>query len=127
MCISKYSKSRLVYELIGEKYFVEELKVKFKLETTNAYQKFIEIRNNKNDDIPLSFYSTPAFKTNVWKWKSSNCADRNMFTRNAIHGFHHLICNNKRFHDCNEKCICTVCNLKCERYHLLKCKDRFLS
>jgi hypothetical protein len=64
LCVSKYSKSRLVYELIGEKYFVEELKVKFKLETTNAYQKLIEIRNNKNDDIPLSFYSTPAFKTN---------------------------------------------------------------
>jgi hypothetical protein len=39
-----------------------------------------------------------------------------------------LIRNNKRFHDCNEKCICTVCNLKCERYHLLiKCKDRILS
>jgi hypothetical protein len=49
-----------------------------------------------------------------------------MFTRHTIHGFHHLICNNKRFHDCNEKCICTVCNLKCERYHLLKCKDRIL-
>jgi hypothetical protein len=23
--------------------------------------------------------------------------------------------------------LCTVCNLKCERYHLLKCKDRILS
>jgi hypothetical protein len=76
--------------LVGEKYFIEELKIKFKLETTNAYQKFIDIRNNKRDDIPISFYSIPAFKSNLWK--SSNCADRNMFTRHAIHGFHHLIC-----------------------------------
>jgi hypothetical protein len=30
LCVSKYSKSRLVYELIGEKYFLEELKVKSK-------------------------------------------------------------------------------------------------
>jgi hypothetical protein len=59
LCVSKYSKSRLVYELIGEKYFVEELKKKkIELETTNANQKCIEIKNNKNDDIPLSFYST---------------------------------------------------------------------
>jgi hypothetical protein len=57
---TKYSKSRLVYELIGEKYFIKELKIKFKLETTSAYQKFIDIRNNKKDDISLSFHSTPA-------------------------------------------------------------------
>jgi hypothetical protein len=50
-------KAALVYESIGEKYFIEELKVKFKLETTNAYHKFIDFRNNKKDDIPLSFYS----------------------------------------------------------------------
>jgi hypothetical protein len=47
----------------------------------------------------------------------------------VVHVFHHLLFNNKRFHDCNEKCsiICTLCNLKCKRYHLLECKDRILS
>jgi hypothetical protein len=35
LCVSKFSKSRLVYELIGEKYLVDELKVKFKLGTTS--------------------------------------------------------------------------------------------
>ncbi|KAJ4427755.1 hypothetical protein ANN_25408 [Periplaneta americana] len=33
-------------------------------------------------------------------------------------------CATTRFHSPEENCVCSLCNDKCDRYHLLKCKDR---
>jgi hypothetical protein len=125
LSLSKYTLSRYVYKLINTKFFVSELRDKFQLPCTLNYNKFLVERENKEDEINLAFYRTPAFKSNAWM--KPNCRNRNIFTRYAIHGFHHLICTNKKFHDCSVNCKCTLCNAICSRYHLLTCPKRTLS
>jgi hypothetical protein len=72
-----------VYALIGEKFYIEELKVKFNFIYysifIDAYQNFMEIRNNKNNKIPkFLFHFTPLQHLKViamYKriiWRSSN-------------------------------------------------------
>ncbi|MGL4389034.1 MAG: reverse transcriptase family protein, partial [Brevinema sp.] len=125
LCLSKYTKSRLVYELTGERFYVSELQLKFNLPITDNYIKFVQIRESKAEDISLSFYNTPAFKND--NWKNPNQKNRNVVTRFAAHGFHHSICNTKEYHNCDENCICSLCNKKCDQYHLLSCTKRQLS
>jgi hypothetical protein len=125
LCLSKYTKSRLVYELTEENFYVTELQSKFKLPVTENFLKFVQIRDSKAEDINLSFYNTPAFKNE--NWKNSNQKNRNVVTRFASHGFHHTVCNTKDYHNCNDTCICSLCGLKCDQYHLLSCNKRQLS
>jgi Reverse transcriptase (RNA-dependent DNA polymerase)/Endonuclease-reverse transcriptase len=125
LCLSKFTKSRLVYELTGEKFFVTELQSKFNLPMTENYKKFVNNRESKAEDINLSFYNTPAFKND--NWKNPIQKNRNVITRFAVHGFHHTICKTKDYHNCNDDCTCTLCGLKCDQYHLLSCSKRQLS
>lgn len=125
LCLSKFTKSRLVYELTGENFFVQELQTQFNLPITPVFKTFIKRRVDKSEDINLSFYNTPAF-SNV-NWKNPNFKNRHIFTRFAVHGFHHKICIIKEFHECGTQCKCKLCGEQCEQYHLLKCTNRSIS
>jgi Reverse transcriptase (RNA-dependent DNA polymerase)/Endonuclease-reverse transcriptase len=125
LCLSKYTKSRLVYELTGEEFFVRELQKQFNLPETENYLKFIKKRIDKSEDINLSFYNTFALKNQ--RWKEPNRRNRHVVTRFAVHGFHHKICVVKEFHECSKACKCNLCGERCDQYHLLICKKRSLS
>jgi Reverse transcriptase (RNA-dependent DNA polymerase)/Endonuclease-reverse transcriptase len=125
LCLSKYTKNRLVYELTGEKFFINELQAQFNLPITENYLKFINKRIEKSENICLSFYNAFAFKDQ--KWKEPNRRNRHVVTRFAVHGFHHIVCSTKEFHESNKDCKCKLCGERCEQYHLLECKERRLS
>ncbi|PSN31086.1 hypothetical protein C0J52_27049 [Blattella germanica] len=48
-------------------------------------------------------------------------------TRYAEHGFHHLICKEKRHHEPSDKCVCELYGTQCSRYHVDVCKERTVS
>ena len=117
--------SRLVYELSREPFFVEELRTKLFLPTTPAEQKHLESRRKKREEIWLDFYSTEAMIDRGWERENQDL--RHLFTRLSVHGFHHKLCDNKRYHDPDEKCACRLCVKVCDRYHITRCEKRVRS
>jgi Reverse transcriptase (RNA-dependent DNA polymerase) len=121
LSLSKYTHNRLVYKLADTDFFVSELQIKFNLIQTDSFKEFISECKAKALDIHPLFYSTPAF-TNQ-RWKGASCINRHLYTRFAVHGFHHTLCLNSKFHDCDpNKCICKLCNEKFnDLYHFQVC------
>jgi len=102
LSLSKYTKSRFVYDLIETDLFVNDLKSKLFLPDTSEYDKFMEQKLITFLEIDLDFYLTPAMCNT--SWKEINCKNRNMFTRYAFHGFHYLFCNDKMYHFSAKEC-----------------------
>jgi hypothetical protein len=117
------SRSNLTYCMVECPLFVEELKHKFNLPDTPAYNKFYEQRLCELSTVPDEFYTLDIFSND--EWKGPNFKSRHVYTRLAIHGFHGLLCKTKKFHaKITDKCICKLCELPCSRYHVNDCKKR---
>jgi hypothetical protein len=125
--LSKYIRSRFVYELVDTDLFVSDLKLKFSLPETEVYNKFCEQKSMNKLGIIDEFYDTETM-TNL-KWQNALFADRSVFTRFACHGYHYVFCSNKKFHAeaMPNICVCIYCNEKCTQYHILECQHRKLS
>jgi Reverse transcriptase (RNA-dependent DNA polymerase) len=120
--LSKYTKSRFTYKLANTDFFVNDLRKRFSLPNTPAYEKFLENKIFAQNQINPDFYTTPAMCND--KWKSANFDNRHTITRYACHGFHYILCKNKTFHAlAKESCICELCNSKIGQYHFFKCKN----
>jgi hypothetical protein len=76
--------------------FVSDLKLKFSLPETEAYNKFHEEKSINKLSIIDEIYDTETM-TNL-KWQKALFADRYVFTRFACHGYHYVFCSNKKFH-----------------------------
>ena len=122
LCVSKYTPSRLVYELTGELFFIEELRFQLLLPTTSAYEQLMEKLQSKKRDIWDDFYSTDAMIYDDWKRGGYDL--RHVVTRFAVHGFHHKLCKTKGFHHPDPECICELCDKQCDRYHAMFCMCR---
>lgn len=117
-----YAHSRIVYELARESFFIEDLRQQFMLPSTGPYQAHLDLRRRKRDDIDLDFYSTSAMMDR--QWTEAGQDQRHVVTRLATHGFHHKICRTQGFHQPRDDCVCSLCNRKCDRYHLISCVKR---
>lgn len=120
--VGKQSPTRIVYVLAKESFFIEDLRLELMLPSTGPYQAHLETRRRKQEDIDPDFYCTTAMTDRKW---TETCQDqRHVVTRLAIHGFHHKICRTQRFHHPDDDCICSLCDRKCERYHIIMCGKR---
>jgi hypothetical protein len=124
--LSKFTRSRYVYELVGEDLFVNDLKNRFQLPDTNNYLKFCEEKSKNKNSICQEFYKTETMtKSN---WKQGLFKDRHVFTRFACHGYHYLFCSNQSFHfEPSNECVCKFCGKHCNKYHILDCEIRDMS
>jgi len=86
--VSKSSRNRLVYVLVGCETFIENLRSMFHLPDTAAYNMFTVRANEKRASIVSDFYHTPAM-TQV-DWRGPFQKRRHIFTRHSMHGFHHV-------------------------------------
>lgn len=111
--------SRLVYRLADTNWLVKDLKARFSLPNSAAYEAFTAERAAKDSEIPLEFFETVAMTSN--SWKAINIATRHATLRYAVHGFHHLVCTNQARHQANDTCICKYCHSECELYHAGTC------
>jgi Reverse transcriptase (RNA-dependent DNA polymerase) len=103
LSMDKTLRSRFTYELAETDLFVNDLKCKYNLSDTTAYDEFMEQKIVNFSQIDPDFYETPAFSDA--KWKNVNFKDRHLLTRYACHGFHHKICKRKDYHiEANDKC-----------------------
>lgn len=126
MGLSKYNRSRYVYELADTDLFVSDLKIKFSLPDTQAYVKFYERKCMNKLEIVDEFYETETMLN--LNWQRAMFSDRSVFTRFACHGYHYVFCNNKKFHaEATPSCKCLYCNNLCTKYHILECQIKRLS
>lgn len=118
--LPKNAPSRLAYELSGEMFFLEEIRLHHPY-TVNS-QHVIEERRKKKEMIWEDFYATDAMLYR--DWTQPNRELRHLTTRLATHGFHHKICKTTKYHEPSEDCVCSLCELSCDRYHIQVCKNR---
>lgn len=122
MGVSKTSPSRLVYVLMKESLFIDDIRAKYLLPSTGPSQKLQELREMKRKEIEEDFYNSSAICDRSW---TKECQDqRHVITRLAVHGFHHKICRNTTYHKPNNDCICSLCEQKCSTYHITVCPKR---
>ena len=121
LCVSKFTKSRLVYKLTQCDFFVKQIQTQFNLSQSVAFDTFIAERQCKSLDIDFEFYYTPAMQSKFWQ--ALNFPNRHIFTRFSVHGFHHLFCTKLSFHECDLNCMCKFCNSACGLYHYFRCSS----
>ena len=119
LAAGKYAPNRMMYMLARETYFLEDLRLRL-LPPTEAYRKAITQRRQKEMEIESSFFATDAMVNR--DWTGSNQSQRYAVIGLTVHGFHHKMCTNTKFHLPSEQCVCKICEQACERYHIHKCK-----
>ena len=119
LCLYKKAQSRHVYLLAQTNYFVTELKERFSLPDTPEYDEFLKCQEQKVNEIDSEFYNTSAMNVRIWAQPEQK--DRNVYTRYAVHGFHHFLCKNLEFHSPMDSCKCKLCGSDCSLYHMESC------
>jgi hypothetical protein len=119
--VAKNARNRLAYLLTGESTMLERLVKIFGLRRTDAYEAFLETWERKFAEIDAEFLQTEAMKDE--RWKRPLYERRHVICREAIHGFHHVFCQQETFHVVNENCICKFCEERCEQYHMTRCTE----
>ena len=64
--VSKYTRSRLSYELARETFLIEDLRIKYFLPCTENWTKLLTERKEKRMDIWPEFYATEAMINRTW-------------------------------------------------------------
>lgn len=91
--------------------------------TRRTKLEYEELREMKNwDFVAGKFTDGPAF--NCSSWKCYNQKNRHFLSCLTWHGYHHLTCKNRSFHEPEEDCQCRRCNAEAGRYHILACTER---
>jgi len=108
MSIARNSPNRLVYLLADTQQLTIDIMKSLSLPLTENMRKHVAILETKQINVEMDFFFTPGMNQNAWK--ESNSPMRHVTTRYSIHGFHHLICKTKRFHDADDipayvKCV----------------------
>jgi len=125
MGLPRTSRNRLVYHLAGCQPFVMSLHDALSLPHTTPYDQFVANFYTKCLEIHPLFFETPAMVDDFWK---QPCFERrHLFTRHSVHGFHHVLCKNKSFHDAGSECFCRYCHSSCGLYHFFECERNPLS
>jgi hypothetical protein len=112
VCLSKYTPSRLVYELTREVPCVEELRLESLLPATPAYVELLQELQVKKAKIWEEFYTTDSMINR--EWTQGGYELRHVMTRLSVHGFHHRLCQAKSFHEPGPECVCIRCGNNCE-------------
>jgi hypothetical protein len=93
MGVGMNAPSRMAYVLMGEQFFVEEIRLSSMLPTTKPYQDLLRNRIREREEVDIEFNGTSAMIDK--NWKKANQEQRQVVTRFAVHGFYHKLCKNK--------------------------------
>lgn len=125
--LSKVNYSRYVYEITDTDLFVHDLKLKYNLSDSNAFEKFFEGMLVKKTNIRTNFHDKLQTINQNVQWKTPCFSDRSIFTRYLCHGYHYIFCTDKSFHyEACDVCICKFCGERCSQYHINDCNKKKL-
>ena len=117
--LHRSAKNRLVYLLADTTRPTDDILRRFSLCETPAYRKTVEKWEQKKTEIDPNFFHTPAMLDSAWK--KSCRTNRHVLTRFSVHGFHHILCSRKGWHQPDSACVCSRCGHPCSLYHATDC------
>ena len=121
--LNKSARNRLVFQLAGAPYLVEETQRTRRLPRTQAFEDYVGKQERKLAMVNPKFYGTVAMTTNEWKEHSRE--NRHLVTRSAVHGFHGALCVRDDYHEPDGSCFCVWCGRDCPLYHGAECQAGF--
>ena len=121
LCLSIKARSRFVYVLSDCAPMVELLRLRLRMPVTEPLNNFLREWRRKVTEAATEVRTLDIFKS-PWLWAGVACDDRHVYTRYIVHGFHHLVCSRREFHeDYSTQCICRFCSQQCAKYHAVDC------
>lgn len=118
--VSKLASSTVSLHIIGWCTLGDDLIRDYNIRNS-VVKEYREHRENKNWEFVSENYTDgPAFTGSCWR--KANQTNRSLICRLTVHGLHHLICVNDKFHEFSYQCKCKFCDKPCDnRYHILNC------
>ena len=123
LCLHRTARSRYVYVLSGALLMIDVIRKKVKGDLTEAFLFVMEEWSGKVNGALSELLHEELFRRPDL-WAGSALDDRHVYTRYLVHGYHHLFCVNRAFHDADDACKCKNCGLVCEKYHATRCLSR---
>ena len=120
--ISKFSSATLSLHLCNTRGLSLELRDQGFVFEEQQWSQYLDWREEREAAFHDNNYlDGPAFHDT--SWMRSNQKHRHVITRTTAHGFHHLLCCNTQFHECDPlSCCCRFCHEGMTRFHLLQCR-----
>lgn len=120
--LSNKSRSRFVYLLADCGAIVELVRSRLKAPITEPFNQFMIEWHLKVAEAKQEVGHLDVFLAREL-WEGRACSDRSVYTRYIVHGFHHLVCSTKGFHQVGDQCLCRFCSQPCVKYHIVKCPN----
>jgi len=119
--VATCTSNRLVYSLLGQRSFVEELMMKHDLPLTPEVALYLkEFRVKIRGVLEDGFLGiTPAGQDA--RWREAGRPGRSLVIRASLGGLHNEFCYNLRCFEATSECICRHCSEICEQFHLWSC------
>ena len=110
------SSTERVHAVAGCRRFCEDLKEKNYSFDKKVFEEYLQgLVLKRRDTTPFN-----AISDDTWRLP---LRPRHFLVGYAVHGFHHRLCNNGRYHERNPNCICRFCLLSTEALdHLMECR-----
>ena len=84
-------------DFYGTAAMIDRVWTMYPLPNTTASENLLKSLIKRREEVPTDFYGTGAMIDR--NWTTANFEMRQSLTRLAVHGFHHVICNNPSFHE----------------------------
>jgi hypothetical protein len=119
--VSKYTRSRLVMLLANATLTTQDLARSCDLPNTPSFLAYLMETETKRGEVEPAFHTASAMVNR--RWEQPRFPLRSILCRQAVHGFHHLLCTTAEFHEPQTGCVCRYCGLTCLRYHADTCQS----
>ena len=119
--VARSTKNRLVYSLLEERSFIEELLPILKVRCTLAVDEYLRAFKKKVEGVAVDGFweGSPALDRD--EWRGAGRPGRSLIIRVSLHGLHGDICSSRRCFIASEDCICKFCGGVCEQMHIWSC------
>lgn len=115
--VHKNTSNTLVLHMAETERMGQEVIKKFGIKEEHIEEYLKKVEEKNMIFVNGNYTDGPIFRTNIWKKHGQS--NRHIISRFTVHGFHHLICNNKSYHINFETCKCMLCNENItDRYHM---------
>ena len=118
--LHKAIKSRFIYLLSGQGPSIETIRVRLKVAQTEPFRRYLQEWQIKLSEAQLEVGTLDVYLQEAL-WSQAGCRDRHVYTRYIVHGYHHLVCSFKSYHQPGDGCLCRFCMQLCDKYHASSC------
>ena len=119
-CLHPKARNRFVYLLAGYGPALETIRMRLKAPTTEPFLSFVYKWQGKVAEALAEVGNLDIYLAREM-WAERGCQSRHVYTRYIVHGYHHVVCSNRNYHQPDDQCVCRFCSQSCAKYHATAC------